>query len=580
MDYQSHKRGSRSGAKRKVFKDKRCSNDAVAENTTDGAKQSRANLSFKKGRKDYHKDAKLKSWRMIIRNLPFKTTREEIQNVCSRFGLFTDVILPPSKKMAGRIAGFAFVQFKTRESAEKAREYFNANKFKGRLVAADWALPKDAYECAAQEERENLKKAVKLEKNERDGARNLESVSAEELNEEFSDSEDESSSKKYEMHTRNWEENTEEGDESENDFGEDDIERKDPAIDEERVVFLRNLSFETTDEKLKIEMAKFGDVKLAVCCKFRDSGHPKGTAFVHFSTAEEAKACLRAMCDGFVIDGREVKGLLAIQRENAEKIQKQKTVKVPEDKRNLRLLRFSLIREGTSAAKGMSAEDATKRQRLAELSRKKLQNLHMFVSPTRLMIHNLPMSMTDEELKKLCRTAVGELAAITECRIWKDPLKLDAKGNPRSKGFAFVNFTEHKDALECLLKLNNNPQTFSNQRRPIVEFSIENLLAVRAKARRAAQSKGEKLTGQQLSEKVKQQVKQSIGEIHGSGMKAMPKFLGKKIRHKHMSKTQLKKKNLGKKKIGKRDSLAKDAGVKKSKAAHKKNVTKYLALSA
>uniref|UniRef100_A0A0K0DI05 RNA-binding protein 28 n=1 Tax=Angiostrongylus cantonensis TaxID=6313 RepID=A0A0K0DI05_ANGCA len=345
-----------------------------------GAKQSRANLSFKKGRKDYHKDAKLKSWRMIIRNLPFKTTREEIQNVCSRFGLFTDVILPPSKKMAGRIAGFAFVQFKTRESAEKAREYFNANKFKGRLVAADWALPKDAYECAAQEERENLKKAVKLEKNERDGARNLESVSAEELNEEFSDSEDESSSKKYEMHTRNWEENTEEGDESENDFGEDDIERKDPAIDEERVVFLRNLSFETTDEKLKIEMAKFGDVKLAVCCKFRDSGHPKGTAFVHFSTAEEAKACLRAMCDGFVIDGREVKGLLAIQRENAEKIQKQKTVKVPEDKRNLRLLRFSLIREGTSAAKGMSAEDATKRQRLAELSRKKLQNLHMYVS--------------------------------------------------------------------------------------------------------------------------------------------------------------------------------------------------------
>ncbi|VDM61167.1 unnamed protein product [Angiostrongylus costaricensis] len=532
MDYQSQRRGSRSGAKRKVFKDKRCINDAVAENTNDGwwsffkgfmikvrmrlilrqcrnalgAKQSCTNLSFKKDRKDYHKDAKLKSWRMIIRNLPFKTTREEIQNVCSRFGLFTDVVLPPSKKMAGRIAGFAFVQFKTRESAEKAREYFNANKFKVSHVL-DFKLNAQNIDHTAFA-LNFLILSVKLEKNEENGARNLE-----------------------------------------------------PILLVKQLCF-RNLSFETTDEKLKIEMAKFGDVKLAVCCKFRDSGHPKGTAFVHFSTAEEAKACLRAMCDGFIIDGREVKGLLAIQRENAEKIQKQKTVKVPEDKRNLRLLRFSLIREGTSTAKGMSAEDAAKRQRLAELSRKKLQSLHMFVSPTRLMIHNLPMSMTDEELRKLCRTAVGKLATITECRIWKDPSRLD--GNPRSKGFAFVNFTEHKDALECLLKLNNNPQTFSNQRRPIVEFSVENLLAVRAKARRAAQSKGEKLTGHELSEKVKQQVKQSIGEIHGSGMKAMPKFLGKKIRHKHMSKTQLKKK---------------DEGVKKSKTAHKKNVTKYLALS-
>ncbi|VDM76355.1 unnamed protein product, partial [Strongylus vulgaris] len=72
-----------------------------------------------------------------------ETTKEELQNVCSDFGAFTDIILPPSKKMPKRIAGFAFVQFKTRESAEKAKDYFNSNKFQGRMVAADWALPKD-----------------------------------------------------------------------------------------------------------------------------------------------------------------------------------------------------------------------------------------------------------------------------------------------------------------------------------------------------------------------------------------------------------------------------------------------------
>lgn len=576
MGYHNCKGCNRSEAKQKVLKDTRDNVDAVVQSSHSRGTQSSKISKDRKVRKDYHKDAKLKSWRMIIRNLPFKTTREDIQNVCSRFGLFTDIVVPPSKKMPGRIAGFAFVQFKTRESAEKAREYFNANKFKGRLVAADWALPKDTYECAAQEERENLKKRVKLEENENVGAVDFESPSSKKLSEEFSDSEGESGRKG--SNATNDDDTIEDGGDAVNDFEADESDRKDPAIDEERVVFLRNLSFDTTDEKLKTKMAMFGEVKLAVCCKFQDSGHPKGTAFVYFSTAEEAKACLKALCEGFVIDGREVKGLLAIQRKNAEEIRRLKTVKVPEDKRNLRLMRFSLIRDGTSAAKGMSGEDAAKRERLAEVSRRKLQNLHMFVSPTRLMIHNLPMSMTDDALKKICREAAGKLANITECRIWKDVSKLDAKGNPRSKGFAFVNFTEHKDALECLLKLNNNPHTFTNQRRPIVEFSIENLLAVRAKARRRAH-KGEKLTGRELSEKVKQQVKQSIGKIHGSRMKAMPKFLGMKIRHRNMSKTQLKKKKVGKKKIGRCDSVAKDVGIKKRKMISKKHVTKYLALS-
>ncbi|PIO53295.1 hypothetical protein TELCIR_25374 [Teladorsagia circumcincta] len=52
--------------------------------------------------------------------------------------------------------------------------------------------------------------------------------------------------------------------------------RKDSAVDEQRVVFLRNLSFGTSNETLKTEMEKFGEVELAICCKFRDSGHPKG----------------------------------------------------------------------------------------------------------------------------------------------------------------------------------------------------------------------------------------------------------------------------------------------------------------
>ncbi|WKX93319.1 hypothetical protein Q1695_010958 [Nippostrongylus brasiliensis] len=595
MDQYGYGKPRQPSGKRTVFKDE--DDDVVEVDASKGGKE-RKNHSQPphKKMKEYHKDAKLKSWRLIIRNLPFRTTREDMQSICSRFGCFTDVVLPPSKKLPGKIAGFAFVQFKTREAAEKAREYFNNNKFKGRAVAADWALPKDTYETAAQEEREQLKSKVKIEKegdvkevpmsssSPKKGGQPTSSKFAndsDDEDEEMSEiemSDDSGAEEEAEEDSEKDDENVEDEDDSEE--NDDDRPKKDTAIEENRVVFLRNLSFDTTNETLKTEMEKFGQVKLALICKFRDSGHSKGTGFVHFSSAAEASACIEATERGLIIDGRDVRGSLAIQRENAEEIQKKKSVKVPEDKRNLRLIRFALIREGTSAAKGMSSEDAAKRQRLAEMTKKKLENLHMFVSPTRLMVHNLPPSMTDDTLKQLCREAAGKLSTITECRIWKDTTRVDAKGNPRSKGFAFVNFTEHKDALQCLQKLNNNPHTFTNERRPIVEFSIENLLAIRAKARRSAHSKGEKLTGRELSEKVKQQVKQSIGEVHGSGMKVMPKFLGKKLRHKNMSKTQLKKKNLGKKKVRKQETLASDVGVKKTtKNKNKKQMTKYLALS-
>lgn len=48
-------------------------------------------------------------------------------------------------------------------------------------------------------------------------------------------------------------------------------------------------------------------------------------------------------------------------------------------------------------------EDAAKRAQLANAARKKLANLHMFVSPLRIVVHNLPHSLSDVELRKICK---------------------------------------------------------------------------------------------------------------------------------------------------------------------------------
>ncbi|KAF7492853.1 RNA-binding protein 28 [Sarcoptes scabiei] len=49
------------------------------------------------------------------------------------------------------------------------------------------------------------------------------------------------------------------------------------------------------------------------------------------------------------------------------------------------------------------------------------------------------------------------------------------------KRFAFVEFSEHIHALKTLRILNNNPAVFTKEKRPIVEFSIENKVALNLK---------------------------------------------------------------------------------------------------
>lgn len=66
---------------------------------------------------------------------------------------------------------------------------------------------------------------------------------------------------------------------------------------------------------------------------------------------------------------------------------------------------------------------------------------------------------------------------------------IDLNGKGESKGFGFVNFTEHEHALTALRAVNNNPEILNPNNRPIVEFSLENRLALKAKEKRALKSK-------------------------------------------------------------------------------------------
>ncbi|XP_025033274.1 RNA-binding protein 28-like, partial [Python bivittatus] len=120
-----------------------------------------------------------------------------------------------------------------------------------------------------------------------------------------------------------------------------------------------------------------------------------------------------------------------------------------------------------------------------ELKRQKLKDQNIFVSQTRLCVHNLPKSVNDAALRKIMLQAVGGApgARIKECRVMRE-----LKGRGQSLGYAFVEFQEHEHALLALRQVNNSPQLFGDQKRPIVEFSLEDGRKLKLKEQRAERS--------------------------------------------------------------------------------------------
>lgn len=86
--------------------------------------------------------------------------------------------------------------------------------------------------------------------------------------------------------------------------------------------------------------------------------------------------------------------------------------------------------------------------------------------------------------------------------------EVDENGIAMSRGYGFVSFTRHDDALTALRAINNNPTIFTSSRRPIVEFSIENLNVLKAKDKRSevAQVKGAKSSSIGMVDKHKKKV--------------------------------------------------------------------------
>ncbi|KAM3925318.1 RNA-binding protein 28 [Leptodactylus fuscus] len=490
-----------------------------------------------------------KKARLIIRNLSFKCSEEDLKTHFSTFGSVMEVNIP--KKPDGKMRGFAFVQFKNMLEASKALKGTNMKSIKGRTIAVDWAVAKDKYTATRGVTTDETKKSSKkLEQDEdssdaedslHDGDKTVlkedSEVEEDSSEEEESEEEMETSQQKAKGHkmplgkpqiTKSKVDENRDDEDDEDSDDDDDAESADSGqesdmedesesedseseskkkvktkvkkkglpsdVNEGKTLFIRNLSFNSEEEDLEELMLKYGEIKYVRIVLHPDTEHSKGCAFVQFVDKESAEKCLAAAKDesengGLKLAGRKLFVDLAVSREEAGKLN-QKKVKKPTGTRNLYLAREGLIREGTKAAEGVSSEDMAKRNRFAEVKRQKLRNQNIFISKTRLCVHNIPKSVDDKQLRQLFLKAAGggRSVKIKECRVMRDLKGVGGNLKGQSLGYAFVEFADHEHALASLRQMNNNPDVFGPKKRPIVEFSLEDLNKLRIKERRAQRS--------------------------------------------------------------------------------------------
>jgi multiple RNA-binding domain-containing protein 1 len=187
------------------------------------------------------------------------------------------------------------------------------------------------------------------------------------------------------------------------------------GADEQTSVFVKNLSFDTVESTLEDVFGGVGELKSVKIPRRRDPKRPgemlsSGYGFVEYVKPKHARRAIRRLQD-VLVDGHALKISLA----------KTRVVAAGEDAAAVAEVR-----------RRRAAQSHANRQTDAE------DNADSDVTRTKLLVKNLPFEATKRDLRRL----FGAYGAVRSVRV---PRKPDGS----NRGFAFVDFVTHEEALRA-----------------------------------------------------------------------------------------------------------------------------------
>ncbi|CAD1472099.1 unnamed protein product, partial [Heterotrigona itama] len=206
--------------------------------------------------------------RIIVRNVSFKATPDDIKKLYEPFGEILEINFP--KRADGSLIGCCFIQFKQLEDASRA--IFNTNKkeFLGRIINSSWAVSKSKF-C------EKLKKELE----------NVENL----------DNEHDASKDKGKNKDERHEENKQIKQKNQEDPSKQKIllemKKEKRKLLKERTrkkrarIVIRNLSFQINEEDLRKHFSLYGPIEEIKILK-RSDGKNVGCAFLEFRNVQSA----------------------------------------------------------------------------------------------------------------------------------------------------------------------------------------------------------------------------------------------------------------------------------------------------
>ncbi|XP_067629700.1 RNA-binding protein 28 [Eurosta solidaginis] len=475
------------------------------ENVETKSNRKRRNPFNTQQRKDEKDRRQKKKARIIVRNISYKAKEDSFRKHFGQWGEIEELNI--LQRPDGKLVGCAFVQYANVNSASKAILRGNKQEFLGRPLYIDWAIGKNDYINKKKEEnaeysgdkKSKLEPKVEAEESETNG-----NIKEEDEDESCSGEENRDGDTNTNAMENDNQSSVSDEDKDKPKMKIDHIKKEKHVSNDVQngcTIFIKNVPFDATETELRKVFRKFGPLYYAIINREQISGHSKGSAFVKFKSKESADLCLHSGGEVTLMD-QLLEPYPALSREEVKCQKLQSSNKnVKKDSRNLYLAREGLIMTNSKSAEGVSASDMTKRHKLEKMKTQVLKNLNRFVSRNRLSIHNLPVNYDNERLKQIVIANTGFRPH--ECRVMRENKITPEHPKGKSKGFGFMSFSTHQEALIALRKLNNNPSIFGVQHRPIVGFSIEDRAVETIKEKRKQKSKINNPTFQEKLKKKK-----------------------------------------------------------------------------